>query len=321
VDVALLQQELGNACGICCQKVSEAEAFVRGGIRNILISNQVRDPAKIDRLARLPRLGARTIVCVDDIVNVRELSDAAVAHETVIECLVELDCGAKRCGVSTTGEVVEIAKAIADASGLIFSGIQAYHGNMQHLEFYDQREEQIDTVIMVVREAVKGLSDQGFDCEIVGGAGTGSYCFEGGSGVFNELQCGSYAFMDADYGRVRDKHGVRLVEGEWENALFVLTSIMSNTISGQAVCDAGLKSHSIDSGLPELFGRNDLKYAEASDEHGVITDPDDTLHINQKLRIVPGHCDPTCNLHDWYVGIRKGKVEEIWPVTARGLAY
>ncbi len=321
VDIALLQEKLGCACGICCQKVSEAEAFARGGIKDILLSNQVRDPAKIDRLARLPKLGTRIITCVDDMANVAELSDAADMHETVIECLVELDCGAVRCGVSTSDEVLKIAKAIADAPGLLFSGIQAYNGNIQHLELYEQRKKEFNVYISNVRDTVKALSDEGIECKIVGGAGTGSYDFEGASGVFNELQCGSYAFMDASYGRIQDKHGNRLNEGEWENALFILTSIMSNAISGKAVCDAGLKSLSVDSGLPVIFGRNDLEYFQASDEHGAITDPDDTLVINEKLRIVPGHCDPTCNLHDWYVGIRSGKVEDIWPVTARGLSY
>jgi 3-hydroxy-D-aspartate aldolase len=304
VDIALLQQELGHACGICCQKVSEAEAFARGGIKDILVSNQVRDPAKIDRLACLPKLGARTIVCVDDIRNVAELSGAARVHETVIECLVEIDCGAARCGVSTTGEVVEIAKIIADAPGLIFSGIQAYQGNMQHLDSYDERKEQIDIAIAIVLDTVKGLSGEGLECEIVGGGGTGSYYFEGGSGVFNELQCGSYAFMDSDYGCIRDKQGNRIDQGEWEYALFVLTSIMSNAIAGRAVCDAGLKSHSVEGGLPVVLGREDLRYVEASDEHGVITDPEGTLRINEKLRIVPGHCDPTCNLHDGTVRLK-----------------
>jgi len=94
VDVALLQKELGDACGVCCQKVSEAEAFVRGGIKDVLVSNEVRDPAKIDRLARLPQLGARVICCVDDIDNIPDLSAAARRHGTEIECLVEIDCGA-----------------------------------------------------------------------------------------------------------------------------------------------------------------------------------------------------------------------------------
>ena len=126
VDVALLQEKLGGSCGVCCQKVSEAEAFVRGGIRDVLVSNQVRDPAKIDRLARLPLLGARTICCVDDIDNVPDLSSAAQRHGSTIECLVEIDCGAGRCGVTDSRAVVEIAEAISAAEGLQFAGIQAY---------------------------------------------------------------------------------------------------------------------------------------------------------------------------------------------------
>src|SRR6056297_1252530 len=118
VDVALLQVELGGACGVCCQKVSEAEVFARGGIKDVLVSNQVRDPAKIDRLARMPKLGAWTICCVDDLANVADLSAAAQKHGTQIECLVEIDCGAGRCGVTTMPEVVEIAKAIDAAPGL-----------------------------------------------------------------------------------------------------------------------------------------------------------------------------------------------------------
>ena len=125
VDVQRLQEKLGGACGVCCQKVSEAEVFARCGIKDILVSNQVRDPAKIDRLARLPKLGARTICCVDDLANVADLSSAAQKHGTEIECLVEIDGGAGRCGVTTTSDVVAIAKAIDGAEGLKFSGLQA----------------------------------------------------------------------------------------------------------------------------------------------------------------------------------------------------
>ncbi len=321
VDVALLQEKLGGSCGVCCQKVSEAEAFVRGGIKDVLISNQVRDPAKIDRLARLPLLGARTLCCVDDIDNVADLSIAAVKHGTSIECLVEIDCGAGRCGVTETQVVVDIATAIAAAEGLKFSGIQAYQGAMQHIDSYDDRRQKIDIAIAMVREAVNALAAKGIDCDIVSGGGTGSYYFEGKSGVFNELQCGSYAFMDADYGRILDEEGKRIDRGEWQNALFILTSVMSHTKADKAIVDAGLKAQSIDSGLPVIFGRDDVEYVKCSDEHGVVSDPDGVLKINEKLKLVPGHCDPTCNVHDWYVGVRNGKVECMWPVTARGLAY
>jgi 3-hydroxy-D-aspartate aldolase len=322
VDVALLQERLGGSCGVCCQKVSEAEVFARGGIKDVLVSNQVRDPAKIDRLARLPKLGARTICCVDDVANIADLSAAAVKHGTEIECIVEIDCGAGRCGVTTTPAVVEIAQAIDAADGLKFSGIQAYQGAMQHLDSYDDRKEKLDIAIAMVADAVAGLKEVGLDCDIVGGGGTGSYYFEGNSGVYNELQCGSYAFMDADYGRILDKDGNRIDQGEWENALFILTSVMSHAKADKAIVDAGLKAQSVDSGLPTVFGRDDaVEYLKCSDEHGVVADPDGVLKVNDKLKLVPGHCDPTCNVHDWYVGVRDGKVETLWPVSARGKAY
>ena len=321
VDVALLQERLGGSCGVCCQKVSEAEVFARGGIKDVLVSNQVRDLAKIDRLARLPKLGARTIVCVDDLDNVKDLSEAASRHGTTIECLVEIDCGAGRCGVTTTEAVVTIATAIDAAAGLKFAGIQAYQGAMQHLDLYADRMAKTTIAIEQVRAAVQGLEAVGLDCDIVGGAGTGSYYFEGNSGVYNELQAGSYAFMDADYGRILDKDGQRIDQGEWENALFLLTSVMSHAKADKAIVDAGLKVQSVDSGLPVVFGRTDVKYIKCSDEHGVVEDLAGVLKVNDKLRLVPGHCDPTCNVHDWYVGLRNGRVEVVWPVSARGKAY
>jgi 3-hydroxy-D-aspartate aldolase len=321
VDVAKLQESFGGAVGVCCQKVSEAEVFARGGIKDILVSNQVRDPRKIARLANLPKLGARTIVCVDDLSNVADLSAAAVKAGTELEVFVEIDCGAGRCGVTTTPAVVEIAKAVEAADNLKFSGIQAYQGAMQHMDSYEDRKAKLDVAIAMVKDAVEGLKAEGILCELVSGGGTGSYYFEANSGVYNELQCGSYAFMDADYGRILDKDGNRIDQGEWENAFFILTSVMSHAKQDKAICDAGLKAQSIDSGLPVIYGRDDVEYVKCSDEHGVISDPNGVLKVNDKLRLVPGHCDPTANVHDWYVGVRNGKVEVVWPVSARGKAY
>jgi len=321
VDVQKLQESLGGAIGVCCQKVSEAEVFARAGIKDVLVSNQVTDLAKIDRLARMPKLGARVLCCVDDPDNVANLSAAAVKHGTQIECLVEIDCGAGRCGVTTTQDVVNIAKLIDAAEGLKFAGIQAYQGAMQHMDKYEDREAKLGLAVAQVGDAVQGLKAQGLECDIVGGGGTGSYYFESNSGVYNELQCGSYAFMDADYGRILDKDGKRIDQGEWENALFILTTVMSHAKADKAIVDAGLKAQSVDSGLPTIFGRDDVTYMKCSDEHGVVGDPDGVLKVNDKLKLVPGHCDPTCNVHDWYVGVRGGKVETLWPVSARGKAY
>ncbi|WP_112324496.1 3-hydroxy-D-aspartate aldolase BhcC, partial [Oceanibium sediminis] len=322
VDVLKLQMELGGAIGVCCQKVSEAEVFARAGIKEILVSNQVRDPAKIDRLARMPKVsGGEVIVCVDDVANIADLSAAAQKHGTELGVFIEIDCGAGRCGVIGTPNVVEIARAVRAADNLTYRGIQAYQGAMQHMDSFEDRKAKLDAAIAQVKDAVDTLKAEGIETDLVSGGGTGSYYFESNSGVYNELQCGSYAFMDADYGRILDKDGKRIDAGEWENAFFILTSVMSHAKPDKAIVDAGLKAQSVDSGLPLIYGRDDVEYVKCSDEHGVVADPDGVLKVNDKLKLVPGHCDPTANVHDWYVGVRGGKVEVVWPVSARGKAY
>ena len=317
VDIALYQIAHGGACGVCCQKVSEAEALVAGGLRDVLVSNQVVDRKKIERLAALAKR-ARVLVCVDDPGNVDDLSEAATRHGVTLECLVEVDVGAGRCGVQAGAPAVKLAKRISLAPGLEFSGLQAYQGAAQHVVNFEERQAKIESAVRMVADTVDLLKTEGLNCAIVGGAGTGTYYFEGTSGVYNELQCGSYIFMDADYQRVTDSTGK--IISEFDNSLFILTSIMSHTKSDKAICDAGLKAQSVDSGLPTVFGRDDVKYIKCSDEHGVIADPNGALKLNDKLKLVPGHCDPTCNVYDWYVAVRKGRVEALWPVTARGMA-
>ncbi len=317
-DIARYQIEHGGACGICCQKLSEAEALAAEGIHDILISNQVVDPAKLDRLAQLAGK-ARIIVCIDDASVVPALSTAAGRHGTTVECLVEINCGANRCGVEPGDAAVTLADRIASAPGLVFAGLQSYQGSAQHIRDFGERRSAIEAAVEKTRMTIDMLKAHGLDCGIVGGAGSGTYYFESASGLYNEMQCGSYIFMDADYGRVQNADGGFI--SEFDNALFVLTSIMSKARSGFAVCDAGLKAHSIDSGPPRIHGRDDLECTSFSDEHSVIRDPDDTLKLHDRLKLIPGHCDPTCNLYDWYVGVRGGYVECHWPVTARGCLY
>jgi 3-hydroxy-D-aspartate aldolase len=318
VDIARYQIDHGGACGICCQKLSEAEVMVAGGIDDVMISNQLVDPAKIERLAQLAKR-ARLLVCVDDSGNIRDLSAAAVRQGASIECLVEIDCGSGRCGVAPGQAAVALAQQIAASAGLEFAGLQAYQGKAQHLREYGVRKQAIATAIAQTRETVAALAAVGLHCKIVAGAGTGSYHFEAASDIYNELQCGSYIFMDADYQRVLDESGQPI--SEFQNSLFLWTSIMSKTRPEMAICDAGLKVLSVDSGLPRVFARDDIEYVNCSDEHGNIADPHNRLRLNDKIRLVPGHCDPTCNLHDWYVGIRDDRVECLWPVSARGKAF
>ena len=318
-DIARIQMDMGGAVGVCCQKVAEAEALVRGGISDVLVSNEVTDPAKIDRLAKLPTHGARIGVCVDDVSVVADLASAAARHETTLDVLIDVECGQRRCGVMPGGPAAELARAVAAAPGLRFAGIQVYQGSAQQIRPFQARMSAIEQAAKAARETVAALKDAGLACEVITGGGTGSFETDAASGVFTEVQAGSYCFMDASYLRNLGEDGKPT--SLFEPALFVLSSVMSVAATGRAVCDAGLKSMSAESGLPVIFGRTDVTYQGISDEHGVLTDPNDVLRLNDRLRLVPGHCDPTCNLHDHYVGVREGLVEAIWPVSARGRSW
>jgi 3-hydroxy-D-aspartate aldolase len=311
--VVALHQVARGAVGVCCQKVSEAEAMVYGGVRSVLVSNEVVGGRKLTRLAALARQ-ADVSVCVDDAQNVRDLDAAARAFGIRLSVLVEVNVGANRCGVEPGEPAVALARLVAGQPGLRFAGLQAYQGRAQHIQDVEKRREAIDLAIAKVRETVAGLERAGLSCGVVTGAGTGTYRFEAASGVYTELQAGSYIFMDADYKRVEG------FPAEFENALFVLATVMSRPTAERAVVDAGLKAFSVDSGMPVVQGRPDLEVQRAADEHGVLLlrDPAAPLRVGDRLFLIPGHCDPTINLYDWYVGIRGGRVEALWPITARG---
>jgi 3-hydroxy-D-aspartate aldolase len=311
--VVALHQVARGAVGVCCQKVSEAEAMVHGGVRSVLVSNEVVGARKLTRLAALARQ-ADVGVCVDEPQNVRDLDAAARAFGVRLSVLVEVNVGANRCGVEPGEPAVALARLVAGQPGLRFAGLQAYQGRAQHIQDLEKRREAIDLSIAKVRETVAALDRAGLPCDQVTGAGTGSYRFEAASGVYTELQAGSYIFMDADYKRVEG------FPAEFENALFVLATVMSRPTAERAVVDAGLKAFSVDSGMPVVQGRPDLEVQRASDEHGVLglRDPAAPLRVGDRLFLIPGHCDPTINLYDWYVGIRGGRVEALWPITARG---
>ena len=311
--IAHMQMARG-AVGQCVQKVAEAEALAWGGVPDILISNEVVGPRKLARLAALSRI-ARVAVCADDPAQVAALAAAAQDAGTRLTVLVEIDVGAARCGVAPGPAAVALAEAIATSPHLRFGGIQAYHGGAQHIRDPEERAATIAAAAGDTRRTVEQLRQRGLDCATVGGAGTGSFEHEAASGVFTEIQAGSYAFMDADYAR----NGGGASAG-FRHALFVLATVMSATRPGLAVLDAGHKAVAIDSGLPLVWNHPAIRYTGASDEHGKLEwDPATPgPRLGEKLRLIPGHCDPTVDRHDWYVGVRNGRVECLWPVAARG---
>lgn len=311
--IARLQVARG-AVGLCCQKLAEAEAFAAGGVEDLLVTNEIVEPTKLRRLARLTRL-ARIGVCVDDTEAVARLAAAADDAVRPIEVYLELDVGAGRCGVGTTEEALRLLDAVAAARGLCFAGIQAYQGSAQHLRQPAERRAAIDAALRLLGAVIEALARRGVEPGIVTGAGTGTFPFETASGLYSEIQPGSYIFMDRDYGANRWSEAAP----RFEQSLYVMTGVMSRRAQW-AVVDAGHKCHAIDSGMPAVAGRPDLSYEEPSDEHGMIraADPAALPLLGERLRLVPGHCDPTVNLWDWIIGLRGDRVEAVWPIEGRG---
>ena len=318
--VVAQKQIAAGAVGQCCQKVAEAEILVAGGVSDVLVSNQIVGRRKLDRLAGLAR-NANISVCVDDQDNINQINAAAKRFNAKIDVLVEIDIGAGRCGVVPGKAAVELAQIIAKNSNLTFGGLQAYQGRAQHIRGFGERKIAIEKAGKLVQETIHLLSEAGLECRLVTGAGTGTFQFEADSGIWNELQAGSYCFMDADYGLNLNETGEFI--NTFRNSLFIWSTIMSHPTKDRAVVDAGHKATSIESGLPLVADLKDVKYVSASDEHGSLALGRDAIDvkIGQKIRLIPGHCDPTVNLHDWYIGIRNGMVEAIWPVEARGAAF
>ncbi len=316
--IARLQVAHG-AVGICCQKVSEAEVFVRGGIADVLVTNEVVGPKKLARLAQLARQ-ARVGVCVDNLENLGDLGLAARQAGSTIDVYVELNVGANRCGIEPGAPAVALVQAMARHPGLRFSGLQAYEGRAQHMRTPEQRAGAIGLAVEKVRLTVAALEAHGIAVPIVTGAGTGTYLIESASAVYNEIQAGSYIFMDADYGRNLDSDGQPV--SDFSQSLYLLTTVMSHPTPERAVVDAGLKAQATDSGMPLVADLPGATFVRAADEHGTLALAGPAqVKLGQKLRLIPGHCDPTVNLHDWLVGYRHDVVETVWPIEGRGAFY
>jgi D-serine deaminase-like pyridoxal phosphate-dependent protein len=137
--------------------------------------------------------------------------------------------------------------------------------------------------------------------------GTGRFEFEAASGVYTELQCDFCIFIDADYGSNRDPAPTRPLS----LASICGRRLMSRPPGECASVDAGLKTLAFDSGPPIVCDEPAATYERASDEHGRlgISGATNRLGLGDKVHLIPGHCDPTVNLYDWYVSIRNNRVD------------
>ncbi|TFY99572.1 DSD1 family PLP-dependent enzyme [Ramlibacter rhizophilus] len=326
VAIARLQLQAG-ACGVCVQKTAEAEVMAAGGITDIFISNEVIAPHKLARVAllahRLAADGGQLAIAVDSAEGIRRLAEAMNAARAdtgvaaVIDVFVELDVGQHRCGVAPGTAAVGLVHEIRRHPALRFAGLQAYHGGAQHLRGARERREAIGLAAGAVQATRAVLAAEGIAVPLVTGAGTGTLVCEAASGEWGELQAGSFLFMDADYAaNERDP-----AQPAFEPALFVRTQVISVSAT-HAVCDAGHKAHAIESGLPRVHGAPEgLGFFNGGDEHGILRGP--TLpQLGECLWLVPGHCDPTVNLHEHLIGVagglKGGVIDRILRVDARG---
>jgi len=314
--IAHLQLARG-AVGFCCQTVGEAEVLVVEGITDVLVTNQIVDPHKLDRLAALSRRAA-VAVCVDHPEQVHQLEAACVRQDSRLGVLVEVDVGGGRCGVPPGSAAANLAERIAGSSRLHFAGLQAYNGKAQHLRGIEERRAAAVNAAEHASVAVAAVASRGLVCESVTGGGTGTFLFDLEAGLLTEIQAGSYALMDADYARNQSEPRTTFTQ-----ALQVLATVISRPAADRAVIDAGLKAIAFDSGPPEPLDLREARCQRPSDEHCelVLGGAAQSLSIGQKLRLAPGHCDPTINLHDWLVAVRGDRVEALWPIAARGYRW
>ncbi|WP_250474539.1 DSD1 family PLP-dependent enzyme [Caballeronia sp. GAFFF1] len=322
--IARRQTDAG-AVGVCCQKLSEAYPFAAAGIASIHISNEFVGVDKVSMAVELAS-HVRLSVCVDALTQVAPLGDAAARAGVHIDILVEVDAGQHRCGVTNDDALLSLADAIAAQEALCFSGIQAYHGGAQHIVDWQARKTAASRAAERAAHFACTLEARGIQCTVITGGGTGTVEFDAASGVYTELQPGSYLFMDGDYGELTWSDSLR-----WRQSLFVLSTIMSAARPGVAVCDVGLKGLAVDSGLPrsvqplDAFDEHSFTYIAANDEHGMLEaqlarSGDTGSLLGTRIMLPPGHCDPTVNLYDEYVCHRNGRVVDMWPIDARGLS-
>lgn len=307
-----------GAVGVCGAKLGEGEVFVKGGIRDVLITAPVVGTHKIRTLVELVGITPDIKVVVDNHQNVRDLAAAARSAGRRLKVLVEINVGQDRTGVDTPEEAVALARVIAAEEGLELKGVQAYAGHNQAIHGFENRR--AATIAANERGARSwvAIREAGFPVSIVSVGGTGSAFIDSEFEGVTEVQPGSYIFMDTSYAAIGGEHSDRLEDFQY--ALTVLTTVISRPTAGRAVTDGGNKALTTDSGLASLKDLPGVTYRPAGDEYGLLLlrQPSRGLKVGQRVEFIPSHSDTNVNLYDCFFGVRNGTVETVWPIAARG---
>jgi D-serine deaminase-like pyridoxal phosphate-dependent protein len=290
-----------------CAKLNEAEVLADAGLTDLFIANQIVGPIKLRRLAELAGR-AQVRVCVDDAVNVDDMSLAAQEAGVTIGVLIEVDIGMNRCGVDPGEPALALARHIRSRPGLRFIGLQGYDGHLQLVaDPAERRAKSLAAVAQLVRTR-RLLEEAGVPVEVVTGAGTGTGEFVGAHDGVTEIQPGSFVLMDRAYHQVRPEFGC---------ALSVMATVISRR-PGRYVLDAGSKAISQDFGTPVMKGRPNDRVVRLSEEHTRVETGDPGVRVGNRLEVIPTHGCATMNLHRNCVAVRKGKIEAFWPIEASG---
>lgn len=318
--IAQMQIDYG-AQGICTSKLGEAEVMVAGGIRDVLITTPIAGAIKIGRLIQLCQQNPSATVrqVIDHADHVSSIGQQAAAVGLEVGLLIEVESGQQRCGVLPGDALLELIELIQETPGVRYDGIQAYSGHLQLLRGYQVRHQAArDAVAMVFECIEQDLAPRGLRPSIISGGGTGT--FEAHSErQYTEIQAGSYLFMDASYTAIGDDTDDK-VNHQFQAALSVLSTVISHPADNRAVIDAGMKSLSIDLGMPRVIEDASIVYQCGGDEHGILhlSEASRELSVGDRIALMPSHCDTTLNNFDVLYGVRDGQVVEQWSIAGRG---
>jgi D-serine deaminase-like pyridoxal phosphate-dependent protein len=308
----IIRMELAaGARGITCAKVGEAEAMVGAGIGDILIANEIVGELKVRRLVEL-LARADITVAIDNRLSVAELGDAAAARGRRLGIVIEVDIGMHRAGVQPGSAVVELANAAAGHPGLAFRGVMGWESQAVTIADAQAKEKVVVEAVAQLTASAAACSKAGHRIEIVscGGTGTFPYCIQQ-PGV-TEVQVGGGIFSDMHY--------MTHYHADFAPALTILATVISRPTPTRLVLDAGRKTMSGDSAMPQPIGLPAQKSMRLSAEHSTIELEvgSETPRVGDKIELIVGYSDTTVHLHEEIVGIRSGRIEGIWRVLGRG---
>lgn len=315
---AIAELQLGaGAVGVCCAKLGEAEALSAAGIGAILVTSPLDPGAVADRLVAWLRATAAPAVVVDRVDAVAPLDRLAAQADRRLDVLVDIDVGLGRTGVADAATAAQVAARVAGCAHLGFVGVQAYGGHWQHLPTREERRQAVEAGMRGpsgLAAAVTAIETAVGPVAVRTGGGTGTLVADCDLGALNELQPGSYVFMDRQYrDALVDEDAVR-----FDVALTVQATVISANGPGWVTVDAGLKAFATDAGPPvPLAVGADGRFTFFGDEHGMLTGAV-RPSVGERVEFLAPHCDPTVDRYDVMHVVRGDRLIGVAPVDGRG---